>query len=39
MELKYAYVLVAGIVFSVIMVLLHILLKKRNKPYKDGTKI
>lgn len=39
MELKHIYVLVAGIVFSVIVVLLHILLKKRNKPYKDGTKI
>ena len=39
MELKHGYVLVAGIVFSVIVVLLHIFLKKRNKPYKDGTKI
>lgn len=39
MELKHGFVLVASIVFSVILVLLHLLLKKRKKPYKDGTKI
>lgn len=39
MELKHGYVLIAGIVFSVIVALLHIFLKKRKKSYKDGTKI